>query len=437
MKERLNTIGKKVLAHVDTAGRKVETFIEDINPILFFITCFSLMAIIFTPLIMLVFSPSTYEPQQPTSSSNKVAQGSADAEPKEQNSFMEHISGSISKAIDIMPSIDNQKIIDAITPIETAYFYDVSAHTTEELIAKIDELDYTRFDYDKYSNNYIPDIVPESDDTASIVKLYLDLYNNGNVSDWTNTYMGLELGIGGYGTLIVNGEPTNLKSNRGILTDIAKELYFRGVWDAPEVTYGNHTFGVSQHSGSLLLDGHLAESQLPIDRPDNWSEIGSSNYEYVPEKGLYGVVNQRLVKFLRGEIVYLPGGKLVFSGIDFSKEQICNIRLRYTEYSDNFFLFVDTCPIGIEVDEYTYIDLFYNDYDKLTEYFYAIPDADVSRLKFYAKLSNFYWFGSSSSTEGILSEEIRYCDSYGRWYLLTENGFVPSTNPYPEDNCEK
>ena len=127
----------------------------------------------------------------------------------------------------------------------------------------------------------------------------------------------------------------------------------------------------------------------------------------------------------------------MFSGIDFSKEQICNIRLRYTEYSDNFFLFVDTCPIGIEVDEYTYIDLFYNDYDKLTEYFYAIPDADVSRLKFYAKLSNFYWFGSSSSTEGILSEEIRYCDSYGRWYLLTENGFVPSTNPYPEDNCEK
>ena len=432
MKERLNTIGKKVLAHVDTTGRKVETFIEDINPILFFIACFSLMAIIFTPLIMLVFSPSTYEPQQPTSSSNKVAQDSADAEPKEKVPFIEPISGGISKTIDTVDSITNQKILEALTPLESAYFYDVSEHTTEELITKIDELDYTRFDYDKYSNNYIPDIVPESDDTASIVKLYLDLYNNGYVSDWTNTYMGLELGIGGYGTLIVNGEPTNLKSNRGILTDIAKELYFRGVWDAPEVTYGKHTFGISQSSGALLVDGSLACSQLPLDLPDNFETL-SSNSEYVSGKGLYGIVNQRLVKFLRGEIVYLPGGKLTFNGIDFSKEKIYNMYLRYTNDEYNkIFLFVDTYPIDLQLEDDSYENIHCNYSDKTNEYFYEIPNPDVSKLKFYAKLSDFYWFSGS----GL--DEIAYCDSYGRWYRLTENnGFVRSTNPYEENPYKK
>lgn len=423
MKERLNALGKKI-----------EACVNNIKPLFFFIVCFTLMAIIFAPLIMWAFTPSAYETQQSASSAEYISQDDTKAEASEQVPSIEKTTETINKAIDIaISTINNEEILEALTPLESAYTYDVSAHTTEELIAKIDELDYKNFPYDLLSNGYRPDVTLESDDPSNIAKQYLDFYNNGECSGWTINYMGLELGIGGCGTLLVNGEPTTLKSNRGILTDIAKELYFRGVWDAPEVTYGNHTFGVSQSSGALLLDGSLAGSQLPIDRPDDWSEIGNSNYEYVPGKGLYGVVNQRLVKFLRGEIVYLPGGKLVFSGIDFSKEQICDIRLRYTEYSDNFFLFVNTCPFDIEVDDLTYEDLFYNDSDKLTEYFYAIPDPDVSRLQFYAKLSNFYWFGSSSSTEGILSEEIRYCDSYGRWYLLTENGFVRSTNPYPEN----
>ena len=144
MKERLNTIGKKVLARVVTAGRKVVTFIANMAPILFFMSCFSLTAIIFTPIIMWGFSQSTYEPQQPTSSSNRVVQDSTDAESKEKVPFIETISEGIGKAIDTVASIDNQKILDALTPLESAYMYDVSEHTTEELIAKIDELDYTR-----------------------------------------------------------------------------------------------------------------------------------------------------------------------------------------------------------------------------------------------------------------------------------------------------
>lgn len=426
MKKRLTAMGKKA-----------EAFVDNMSPIVFFIACFTLMAIVFAPLIMWAFSPALYETPE-TNSSDQQCTTSSDASSQGNTNAIGTISASTSEALsnannEIISKLENEAILEALTPLESVYAYDVSHHTTEELITKIDELDYKDFPYDELSDGYRPDVTPESDDPYSIAKQYLDFCNNGECSGCTINYMGLDLGIGGSGTLIVNGEPTTLKSNRGILTDIAKELYFRGVWDAPEKTFGKHTFGVSQSSGALLVDGSLAESQLPIDRPDNWSEIASSDYAYVPEKGLYGIVNQRLVKFLRGEIVYLPGGKLTFSGIDFSKEQICNIHLRYTEYSDNFFLFVNTCPIGIEVDDCTYTDLFYDDPEKLNEYFYAIPDPDVSRLKFYAKLSNFYWFGSSSSTEGILSEEIRYCDSYGRWYLLTENGFIRSTNPYPEN----
>lgn len=136
----------------------------------------------------------------------------------------------------------------------------------------------------------------------------------------------------------------HLKDENGEFTPEALELakkyltkYNNGEWDGTEMhTYNGHIIKLDEGGGYLLLDGYIAVGQRNLDIPESAYKLFRNDipdYEYVPGQGTYVIIDKKLVKFLRGEQITLPGEELSWKGFQdkddlYSKTEI-DYRIMY------------------------------------------------------------------------------------------------------------
>ena len=214
---------------------------------------------------------------------------------------------------------------------ETTHTQDTKSHEIASNI-KVEETPYT--ETEEISSNYeVAD--PEIQEIKSIhlkdengeftlealelAREYLTKYNNGEWDGYSivDSNSGIEIGIS-WGTIELEDEETPICTEKRSICDKAIESYMSGEWDGTEmVTDNGHIIKLDEGGGYLLLDGYIAVGQRNLDIPESAYELFRDvipDYEYVPGQGTYVIIDKKLVKFLRGEQIILPGEELSWKG---------------------------------------------------------------------------------------------------------------------------
>lgn len=157
---------------------------------------------------------------------------------------------------------------------------------------------------------------PEALDLA---RKYLISYNNDEWDGYTTIDSETGIHIGTNREIIqLEGEDTPIRTEKRTIYDNAVEAYMSGEWDGTEMLIdGAHTIKLDEGGGYLLLDGYIAVGQRNLDIPEYAYELFRGvipDYEYVPGQGTYVIIDKKLVKFLRGEQITLPGEELSWKG---------------------------------------------------------------------------------------------------------------------------
>lgn len=305
-----------------------------------------------------------------------------------------------------------EDLTQSIPKLEAKYlFYDVTEHTTEDLIAVASTLEFRQggwpegYNWRLYKN---PDVKLPSNDPLEISILYADLYNKDEWTGFPVERDGFRISYDNRGRMEVNGELTGVQTNIGLFYDIAEELYRRGEWDGFPIILGSHTIEVSEDCGSL------GPRHYCIDFPDEFDIEIDSDYAYILGEGAYLLSNQTLVKFINQEMITLSGRKLKLTGIDLSKQTPYNFHLRYSKTYDKLFLFVRTCSNEYYedgMDESSVLDI----PNEVRTFLYEFPDYNVSEVKLISEITDSYW--SSNDVD------IYYWDKLDFKWKLGENGF--------------
>lgn len=164
-------------------------------------------------------------------------------------------------------------------------------------------------------------------EALELAKEYLIKYNN---SEWdgysiVDSNSGIKIGIS-WGTIKLEDEETPICTEERSICDKAIESYMSGEWDGKEmITSNGHTIKLDEGGGYLLLDGYISVGQRNLDIPEDAYELFMDvipDYEYVPGQGTYVIIDKKLVKFLRGEQITLPGEELSWIGFQ-DKRDLC------------------------------------------------------------------------------------------------------------------
>lgn len=278
-----------------------------------------------------------------------------------------------------------------------------------------------------------PEISIDSDDPIVIAKEYARLLNSEEWTGCSTTYKNFDVSEW-YGEIFIDDEPTGIKSEEIFLYDKIKEYYLSGEWDGSPTTMDGHTIERSKSSGHIIVDGYLSRSyQEDLDLPENLDyDNFDSNLWYVPYLGTAVIDHQILKMYVRGELITLPGGELVYEGIDLTYYTPIEYFLCPYEEYNRLFLIVSAVPnniletYGIEyfsnMNLYDSID--YNDdipFNKVKRYLYIFPDPTISKIELVSEFSNWYIFKTTDSnaewyyvdTSGVRYEYQNSVENYG------------------------
>lgn len=156
-------------------------------------------------------------------------------------------------------------------------------------------------------------------ESIELAKKYLISYNNGEWDGYTtiDSESGIHIGTN-WGIIQLEGEDTPIRSEERIICDNAVAAYMSGEWDGMEMQIdGEHTIKLAEGGGYILLDGYCSIGQKNLDIPEYAYDLLDNNirsYEYVPGQGTYTIIDNKLVKFVRGEQITLSGEELSWKG---------------------------------------------------------------------------------------------------------------------------
>lgn len=157
-----------------------------------------------------------------------------------------------------------------------------------------------------------------TEEAMSTVKKYLQLLNTGEVNERVTTKINdFSLRLSSDYTVLINGVDTGLRTDKKILYDEIVDFYQSGEWNGDETIFKDHVISLSPYFGCVLCDGDILCGQLQnLDLPYQYDDIEgvNSSYTYIPGEGTYLIINHRLVKYVRGNEISLPGGELSWEG---------------------------------------------------------------------------------------------------------------------------
>ena len=215
-----------------------------------------------------------------------------------------------------------------------------------------------------------------TEEALDAARVYLRKLNNGQVEGrFTTDIYGFDLRLSSNYTAIVNGVDTGLRTDKKILYDEIVDFYMSGEWDGKETDFKDHVISLAEGKGYLRCDGYLLCGQKNLDLPEQYWDIEGteSDYTYIPGEGTYVIIDHRLVKYVRGNEVSLPGDELSWKGTYYGED----VRLVYSHYGRR--LYVLTCNPEYErtIDD----ELAFNMYnDELLVY--VFPDYNKSEMKY-------------------------------------------------------
>ena len=202
-------------------------------------------------------------------------------------------------------------------------------------------LNSTPIDGSEYFSSY--NLNDESlDDPYAIAMMFAKMLDNGEWNGFTRTYNGHEVSHSYYGEILVDGEPTGVKTQNGLLYDKAKDMYLNG-WDGSEVEIDSHIISISKTDGAILKDGYLLQGQHCVDLPEDEYQCESLNYEFIFGEGCYVVVDNQLCKYKRQELIKLPGEKLNWTSNESNNENAIP-HLFYCREHDILYLYTGEMP---------------------------------------------------------------------------------------------
>lgn len=223
-------------------------------------------------------------------------------------------------------------------------------------------------------------------EALELAKKYLVLYNN---NEWKgNTIIDSESGIQirEHGGIIqLEGEDTPIRTEERTIYDNAVEAYMSGEWDGTEMVVNEgHTIKLLEGAGYVLIDGDIVAGQVKkLDMPESAYELFGDNpdlYTYVPGQGTYAIIDKKLVKFLRGEQITLPGERLSWKGIQ-GLEDYCS---KIEEGDGDRTEYVLPKLIHNKIDGKLYLITscsLYND----ENYVYVFDDCNISKMRYIGK----------------------------------------------------
>lgn len=305
-------------------------------------------------------------------------------------------------------------------------FYDVTEHTTDELIAIASTLEFRKGPWPEGYNWRLymdPDVELPSDDPLEISKFYADLRNKDKWTGYPVERDGFRISYDRRGRMEINNELTGVQVDEYFYYDIAEELYLRGVWDGNPTTLGSHVISISDWGGELLVDDYIVGNlQECIDLPLEFDFDINLNYFYHFGEGAYMLSNQSLIRYFRREAISVPGGPLDFSKLDLDNGRALYFcTLLYSEVWDKLFLVVHTCPneyAGTESET-----AFWDIEDEPKKFLYIFPDYNVSKVKFVSEIKNFGHWGSGD-------DAVYFIDTNDVCWRYGESGFYKTDTPF-------
>lgn len=423
-----STVGESLpCAEQDKPEEEYDSVESICSIILFFIAIVVLIGAFALLIYVLCFAypSSSEEESSPTPISESVESGIHD---KESYSTHKPESGSVKteKNDTQETSYYYSEPIDSeekISKFKTEYIdYDVKEHSTDELIAAANTLNFLRGSYPKDIKpiNY-PSVKLPSDDPIEIAKLYATLRNEGIWTGFPVEREGIRISYTRRGEMEINDVPTGVRLDEGLYYDIAEELYRRGDWDGTPMELGSHTISLSEYSGCLLVDDYIVSNlQECLDLPEEFDIDIDSYYAYIPGKGAYVLSNGSLIKFVNREATTIPGGPIHLKGINLNERSPYRLHLSYNPVYDKLLLFVETYPNAYYKQDGKYYETDWENIDIMDipneprEFLYIFPDYNVSKVKLVSEITDSYW---------TMDDEVRIKDVNGNYFELGKDGF--------------
>lgn len=224
-------------------------------------------------------------------------------------------------------------------------------------------------------------------EALELARKYLIKYNNDEWDGYSiiDSNSGIKINIS-CGAIELEGEETPICTEKRSICDKAIEAYMSGEWDGTEmVTSNGHTIKLHVGGGYLLLDEKIALGQINLDIPEDAYELFRDvipDYEYVPGQGTYVIIDNKLVKFLRGEQITLPGEKLSWKGFQNKSDIYAKIDI------DSILKYNLPTLIYNEIDGKLYLTSGDETctFDNSESYVYVFDDCNISKITYLGKV---------------------------------------------------
>lgn len=206
------------------------------------------------------------------------------------------------------PTPEPKETPPQIPEVSVAPAINVSEYSDDELIAFAEKLVFRK---GGFPEGYVlindPEVSIETDDITEIAKEYATLLNLDKWTGFSTEYNGHKVSTD-KDEIKIDGKLTGVKTNERIYSDIARELYYRGVWNGKRFTLGNYEISLNEDWGYLLIEGYCScFNQRSIDLPDN---VSSYPGYYTPGKGTTVEVDDVSYTYLKGELIKVGNHKL-------------------------------------------------------------------------------------------------------------------------------
>ncbi len=219
-----------------------------------------------------------------------------------------------------------------------------------------------------------------------LAREYLTKYNNGEWNGYSivDSNSGIEIGIS-WGTIKLEDEERPICTEERSICNKAIESYMSGEWDGKEmITPNGHIIKLDEGGGYLLLDGYISVGQRNLDIPESAYELFRDvipDYEYVPGQGTYAIIDKKLVKFLRGEQITLPGEELSWKGFQSYNDLI-------SQKPDSSILYDLPTLIYNKIDGKLYLTSGDETctLDNSENYVYVFDDCNISKMRYIGRV---------------------------------------------------
>lgn len=236
-------------------------------------------------------------------------------------------------------------------------------------------------------------------EALELAQKYCNLYNKGkwDGASKVDSITGVRV-YNHFGFIKLNSKKTSIRTNERIICDNVVKSYMSAKWDGKKKKIEKgYTIELDAGSGELLLNGDTSDIYKNLDIPKKAYELlennsNPSDFEYVPGKGTYAIIDNKLVKFLRGKKVTLPGKELSWKGFKNRKDMEhklydVNVRalfdlpdLTYDTKDRKLYLLTGDKKHGSLLDRTNYVYVF-NDIDKSEIEYVGIADYEKYAYK--------------------------------------------------------